>query len=427
METLSMSKAELARLAAVQRLEDGSITQAEVARQLRISVRQLKRLCRAYRLHGPAGLVSKRRGRPSNHRLPADRVQQALELVRTRYPDFGPTFAREKLAQRDGIVLGRETLRKAMIEAQLWQPSRKRRAKVHQPRERRPCRGELVQGDGSPHDWFEGRGPRCSLLLFVDDASSAIGAARFAPTESTDSYFALTRDYVLQHGKPLAFYVDKLSVFTVTRPSEQDDLTQFTRAMHELDIEVICANSPQAKGRVERANRTLQDRLVKELRLSGISSIDDANAFLPEFIARYNERFAVLPRSAVDAHRSLSDTDRLDATLCRWEERRVSKNLTFKYYGTLFQLDEPERERRLRYQHVRVLEHPSGITVEYKGRPLAFRSAPLAQRPVAGAKQISAVLDRSRLGPRAPDPKKQHRPAANHPWRAGYTPPAPAL
>ena len=412
-----MTIAEVARLEALQQLGAGILGQRDVARDLQLSVRQVKRLWRAYRQIGATSVVSRRRGRPSNRRVPSEVLGRALGLIRDRYSDFGPTFASEQLALREGVVVKRETLRKAMIAAGLWEPSRKRRARTHPPRERRARIGELVQGDGSPHDWFEGRAPRCSLLLFVDDATSRIGAAHFAPAESTDAYFELTRQYLLGHGKPLALYVDKLGVFTTSQRNSSDDLTQFARAMQELQIEIICANSPQAKGRVERVNRTLQDRLVKELRLNQISSIAAANAFLPGFIKHYNERFSVVPRSDADAHRPLAQHEHLEQILCRAYTRSVSKNLTFKYEGSLFHIDEPARERRLRYQRVLVRQHPDGtIAVEHGGELLKFEACPLAQRPVIGAKDLNAAVDRSRLGHRIPDPKKQRPVPTNHPW-----------
>ena len=418
METIIMTPAELTRLESLHRLAAGVVNQRDVALELRLSVRQVKRLWRAYRQNGATAVVSKRRGRPSNRRISMALLEAALALVRDRYPDFGPTFACEQLRDRDGIVIKRETLRKAMINAGLWQPSRRRRVRVHPPRERRPRRGELVQGDGSPHDWFEGRGPRCSLLIFVDDATSDIGAAYFAPAESTEAYFALTRQYVLAHGKPLAFYVDKLSVFTITKPNNGDDLTQFARAMQELDIEIICANSPQAKGRVERVNQTLQDRLVKELRLNKISSIAEANAFLPSFLTRYNAQFSVVPREGHDAHRPLRASEDLERILCHAETRVLSKDLTFRYYGSLFHIEEPAHERRLRHQRVLVrARSDGGLTVEHQGMPLAFVAFPLAQRPVTDSKTLNATLDRTRLGPRIPDPKKQRIVPANHPWK----------
>lgn len=422
-----MTTSELARLEALQRFAAGGLSQRDLARDLRLSVRQVKRLWRAYRKEGPMAVVSKHRGRPSNRRISRPLLAEALALVRDRYPDFGPTFASEQLACRDGIIVKRETLRKSMIAAGLWEPSRKRRHRPHPPRQRRPRCGELVQGDGSPHDWFEGRAPRCSLLLYVDDATSRIGAGRFDTAESTDAYFALTEQYLLAHGKPLALYVDKLAVFTTTKPNGafSNDPTQFARAMQELEIELICANSPQAKGRVERANRTLQDRLTKELRLNGISSIGDANDFLPDFIARYNQQFSVTPFTEMNAHRPLQPHEDLHRILCSAYVRVVSKNITVKYSGTLYQLDEPHQERRLRHQNVLVRDRAGQISIEYQGAPLRFTPCPITQPRVAGAKELNATLDRSRLGTRIPDPKKQRPVAAKHPWNHRFTPPPP--
>lgn len=199
-------------------------------------------------------------------------------------------LAREKLLERHDLAIGRETLRKWMGTAGIWLPRRERLRQAHQPRHRRECRGELVQIDGCDHEWFEGRGPRCALLVFVDDATGDLMELRFVRSESTFDYFASTRAYLARHGRPVAFYSDKHAIFRVTRAhaaGQQRGVTQFKRAPADLDIEIICANSPQAKGRVERMNKTLQDRLVKELRLRAISTMETGNAFLPEFMAAH--------------------------------------------------------------------------------------------------------------------------------------------
>ena len=413
-----MSTTELARLKGVQDVLDGRASLTQVASQLRLSVRQLKRLVRAYRTDGPRSLISKRRGRPSNRRLDPTELNAAIARIQERYPDFGPTLAAEKLAELDGIVITRERLRQGMIAAGIWQPKRRRRPRLHPPRERRHQFGELVQGDGSPHDWFEGRAPRCSLLQFIDDATNTIGAALFAPTESTQAYFDLIEQYIGRYGKPFALYVDKFSVFRATHPGEQHDRTQFARAMEELGIEIICAHSPQAKGRVERSNRTLQDRLVKELRLFGINDISAANAFLGDFLVRYNARFSVPPKSNLDAHRPLAASEDLRRILTQVEERIVSKNLTFKYKGDLFCIVAPGNERRLAHQRILIRESAGVLSIEYRGVALAFERIPLVVRPVLEAKALNEHLDRSRLGPRLPDPKRQHPPSPKHPWRA---------
>ena len=204
-----------------------------------------------------------------------------FDLIRERYHDFGPTLAREKLIELHQITVGKETLRQWMTEAGIWTSRRERKQRIYQPRARRDCLGELVQIDGSHHWWFENRGPKCALLVYIDDATGKLLHLRFAPSENTFDYLQATKTYLEEWGKPIAFYSDKHGVFRSTHASEKDrttGLTQFGRALYELNIDIICANTPQAKGRVERANRTLQDRLVKELRLRGISTLDDANA-----------------------------------------------------------------------------------------------------------------------------------------------------
>ena len=293
---LPMSQRELTRLEVIQRVKRKTLKQRQAAELLSVSVRQVKRLCKAYHASGAAGLISKRRGQPSNNRLPEKTINQARQLLRARYPDFGPTLATEKLAI-EGVSLSVETVRQLLIGEGLWKAKCVRRPVIHQLRERWARCGELVQIDGSPHDWFEGRAPKCTLLVF-DDASSRLMYLQFVAAETTFNYFAGVRSYLTEFGKPLAFYSDKFGVFRVNIPNALSGtgLTQFGRALKELNIELICAHSPQAKGRVERANQTLQDRLTKELRLRGISSLESANAYLPQFIAAYNARFAVAPR-----------------------------------------------------------------------------------------------------------------------------------
>jgi transposase len=277
-----MSQAELSRLEIVQRVKRKSLKQREAAELLGLTERQVKRLCKRYQEEGPSGLASKRRGRPSNNRLAEKTVKKARQLLRSHYHDFGPTLAHEKLTIR-GVRLSVEAIRQLMIGEGLWQVRRAHRPVIHQLRERRGRVGELIQIDGSPHDWFEGRAPKCTLLVFVDDATSQLMHLQFVEAETTFNYFAGVRSYIEEFGKPLAFYSDKFSVFRVNIPNALTGtgLTQFGRALKELKIELICAHSPQAKGRVERANQTLQDRLTKELRLLGISSVAAANAYLP--------------------------------------------------------------------------------------------------------------------------------------------------
>ena len=237
-----------------------------------------------------------------------------------------------------------------MTEAGIWTSRRERKRRLHQPRGRRDCLGELVQIDGSHHWWFEDRGPKCALLVFIDDATGRLLHLRFAASENTFDYFRATTAYLSEWGKPLAFYSDKHGIFRTTHGSELDrtsGLTQFGRELHELNIEIICANTPQAKGRVERVNQTLQDRLVKELRLRGIDTIETANAFVPEFIADFNARFGKAPRNSKNLHRYLADHESLDGAMCRKELRTLSQALTLRYDKVLFILEPSDLSKLL--------------------------------------------------------------------------------
>jgi hypothetical protein len=324
-----MSRKELNRLEILGRVLERRLTQVESRLQLGLSVRQVGRLCRKLRAEGPAGLVSKKRGLASNRVLPSALRERSLDLIRSRYHDFGPTLAAEKLREHHDVVVSVETLRKWMIDAEIWVTRRRRAGRVHQPRHRRSCVGELIQIDGCDHEWFEERAARCTLLVYVDDATSRLMEIRFVASESTFDYFASTESYLRRHGKPVAFYSDQTSIFRITGSARNTGgLTQFSRALSELNIDIVCANTPQAKGRVERAHLTLQDRLVKELRLREISTWEAANAHAPEFIEDYNKRFAKEPLSEHDAHRPVRDDENL-ALIFTWrEDRKVSQNLT---------------------------------------------------------------------------------------------------
>jgi transposase len=412
-----MSERELSRLEVVQRVKQKSLKQREAAELLALTLRQVKRLCQAYGNEGAAGLVSKRRGRAANNRLAEKTSKKARRLLHKRYHDFGPTLAQEKLSI-EGVKLSVETVRQLMIAEGLWQVRRARRPVIHQLRERRARLGELIQIDGSPHDWFEGRAPKCTLLVFVDDATSRLMHLQLVAAETTFSYFAAVRAYLTTFGKPLAFYSDKFSVFRVNMPNALTGtgLTQFGRALKELQIELICAHSPQAKGRVERANQTLQDRLTKELRLQRLSSMGAANAYLPEFIKHYNSRFAVEPRNAEAAHRPLQPGEELDRVLVLCERRTLSKNLTLSYDNVIYQIKTKRAAYTMRSAHVEVRETSSGeIVIEYKGRPLeysVYREQEQHQAKVTPAKLLAAPLSR------VPPPKKKPRAVPlSHPWQ----------
>jgi transposase len=328
-----MSKRDLQRIEVLSEVLAGRRTTVSAASVLNVSVRQAQRLSSRYKDGGGAALIHKARGRTASNRINVGVRDYALELVRQNYRDFGPTLAAEVLFERNGIEVSRETLRKWMVEAGLWL-SRKQRRTFHQPRLRRESYGELVQIDGSEHRWFEDRGEPCTLLVFIDDATSKLMQLRFVPSESTDSYFQALRGYLDAYGCPVAFYSDKHSVFRVLRKDAKggQGMTQFGRALAELNIEILCANSSQAKGRVERANRTLQDRLVKELRLSRICDMDGGNLLLPKFLERFNERFSLRAVRPDNLHRPLNlATSRLNDILCHREQRYIGAQLTFHY------------------------------------------------------------------------------------------------
>lgn len=395
-----MSQDEIDRAEWMLRVRERRATQAQVAARLGLSVRQVERMYRAYKAGGATALVSKKRGRPSGRRLPDALKANALGLVRGLYSDFKPTLAREKLAELHGLTVSVETLRQWMMADGLWLPRAARRARPHPPRYRRPCLGELVQIDGCDHEWFEERAPRCTLLVFVDDATGRLMQLRFCDAESTFEYFEATRGYLAAHGRPVAFYSDKAGVFRVNakEPKGGHRPTQFSRAMTELNVDILCANSPQAKGRVERTHQTLQDRLVKELRLRKISSIDAANAFGPAFMADYNRRFGREPASSHDAHRALRPRDNLGEVLCWKEQRQLTSNLTVHYRRSLYVVESSPAALAARGRRVDVDETRDGVVRIRHGatelRATPFRKAgDVRQQDVADNKHLATILE----------------------------------
>lgn len=394
MRVHAMSEKELHRAQVLDRWIDRRITARQARQDLGVCRSQSYNLRAAYARHGFEALVSKRRGKRSNRAYPASYRDYVVGLVRDNYPDFGPTFAAETLAKRHDVKVHPETLRQWMILDGLWMSrSERRRKQVHQPRHRRECYGELVQIDGSDHEWFEDRGPQCTLLVYIDDATGALMELRFVESESAFDYFRATRSYVERHGRPVAFYSDKHSVFYVAKKAgiAQRGLTQFGRAMEDLQIEVMCANTSQAKGRVERVNRTLQDRLVKALRLEGISDMEAANAFAQDFIDDFNAQFARPARNPKDLHRPAPEVDILNRAFSWQVERRVTSNLTLQYNRLMFLLDPKS------CSDVVVHETPDGdISIRWQGRVLPYslfdKDQIVTQAAVVENKRLDAVL-----------------------------------
>lgn len=413
---LTMSTNELERLSVIQKIVDKHLTQVLAAKQLGLTDRQVRRLVKDYKLYGAEGVVSKQRGQISNHKYSDEKIESIKRLVAMHYYDFGPKFAAEKLNEKHEIKVSKETLRQWMIDWGLWKAKRQKHAQIHPQRDRRDCFGELTQIDGSPHPWFEDRGPKCCLLVAIDDATSQLCSLHFEPTETTAGYFKLMRKYIIKHGIPLATYSDKHGIFRINLPTAGEDTeTQYGRAAQQLGIEVICAHSPEAKGRVERANLTLQDRLVKELRLLGISDIEAANAYLPTYMKDHNNRFAVEAQSPENAHRQDLPTDEeMNLIFSYQDERKISKNLEISYENMIYQIKTNTKGYRLRHSIVTVCKDLNDvITLVCRGKILDYTCHERAKRNAAivDAKQIGSKVDSIK------DNAKKYTPPANHPWR----------
>ena len=396
-----MSQQERDRLDLIRRIDAKEMSVVAAAAAMGLSRSQAHRLLAAYRRDGPRALISKRRGRPSNRTLPTAIRELAVALITEHYSDFGPTLAAEKLAERHELAISKETVRKWMIEAGLW-TTRAQRRRIYQPRHRRDRLGELVQIDGSLHHRFEDRGPKCALLVFIDDATSRLQHLRFCPSESTFDYLTALKAYVTEHGKPVAFYSDKHAIFRTPKAAmkgsgDQNSMTQFGRALRELNVEIICANTPQAKGRVERSNRTLQDRLIKEMRLEGIDTIEAANAFAADFVAVHNVRFAKPARDPHDAHRPLAPHDDLDGASCIKSLRTVTHALTIQYDKVRFILERSTVAEGLIRKRVTVCDYPDGrFEIRHGSHVLPYRTFDKLRRvdrtEVVENKRLDAVL-----------------------------------
>jgi transposase len=407
-----MSIKEAERFAVIEQVSNGKLKQRKAMLKLGLSKRQIIRLVKRYRAEGLSGLVSRKRGGSSN-RGHSKQIKEAVkELIFKNYSDFGPTLVAEKLLERNDIKVNKETLRQWMFEWEIWKAKKRKKVKVHQSREPRDCFGELIQIDGSPHDWFEGRADKCCLLVFVDDATSKLVQLLFVPSETTAGYFIAAQKYIERCGKPIAFYSDKHSIFRINMPeSSHEGETQFQRMCGDLEIELICAHSPQAKGRVERANGILQDRLVKELRLKAISDIGTANRYLPEFMKAYNDKFAKTPKNSFDMHRKLNKTtDELALIFSFQEERKLSKNLEFSYKSTIYQIQGTGQGYGLRHAKVTVCETLDGkIRIICMGKERIYTTC-------EKRKCATKILDTKELNYKI-DTLVKWKPAKDHPWR----------
>jgi hypothetical protein len=411
METIAMSRRERGRLEVFSRVRRGELTLVKAAEFLGIGYRQTKRVWARYQGEGDAGLVHRLRGRSSNHQADVEEKARVLSLYETKYGDYGPTLAAECLEEEDGLLVAPETLRQWLLTAGLWK-KRRRRGAHRQRRERREQRGELVQMDGSHHDWFEGRRDWAVLMVMIDDATGAI-YARFFEGETTFASMETFQRYVQRHGLPRALYTDRDSIYRSDREptaaevlAGQEPRTQFGRAMEQLGVGLILAGSPQAKGRVERCNGTLQDRLVKALRRAGIDDLSKANAFLEKtYLEEFNARFAVRPRKPGDLHRRVPRDVDLNWVLSDQETRVVQNDWTVRWRNRWFQLTAANHKLALVGRQVIVCEQVDGsIRLRYRSRDLAYQE--IASPPQKASEEPTVI--RSNQG---------QKPAADHPWR----------
>ena len=406
-----MSFKERKRLDALSRVARKEISLVSAAELMGLSVRQARRVWRRWRAEGDAGLLHGLRGRSGNRRLPLEVRDQIVGLCRSRYHDFGPTLTCEKLAE-SGLSISPNTLTGLLKAHDLWTPRRKSR-KHRRRRQRRANFGTMLQQDGSHHAWFEDRGGKCVLMVLVDDATGQT-YARFYDAETTDAAFDVFGRWVKAHGVPRELYVDRHSIYRDEDHPEKP--TQFGRALAELDVRLIQARSPQAKGRVERRNRDLQDRLVKEMRLRNISDMARGNLFLEGmFLPQFNRRFAVAAAESGDFHRVLGPGMVLEEILCLAEGRNVGNDWCVRWNNRWLQIDKRHRALSLAGKQVTVKQRADGgLVVVYEGKRLTFVELASAPKP---AKQKGVIVN-----------NRRYVPAANHPWRGGPPlPPPPSL
>jgi transposase InsO family protein len=372
MSKVTMSTKELDRVKVLEDVINGRWTQRKASETLKISLRQVKRLCKRYKNSGVGGLAHLSRGKPSMRRMKQETQEKVIKLLAMEeFSGFGPTLLQETLEEDYKIKVSREWLRHRMVAEGKWQTKKAKKSSVHPRRKRRPRKGELIQLDGSYEYWFEDRGERCCLLVMIDDATSEIMALRFVEHETTQDYFEIMREYIGRYDLPLALYSDRHSVFKVSRgEAKETDVfcSQFERAMKELGVEMIHARSPQAKGRVERANGILQDRLIKKMRRQGIATLEDGNKFLEEYRKEHNLKFAVQAENQENAHVKPLPSINLDRILVVKEKRKVSKNLEVQYKNVTYQLNLKNSSRRMQGREITVFLKANGsIVFEYQG------------------------------------------------------------
>lgn len=417
---LPMSQKQINRYEVIRRLLRKEINGSEAAGLLSLTVRQVRRVKKKVRKEGASGLIHGNRGKPGHNRVREGEKKKIVKLLHEQYADFGPTLANEKLMERDGVSRDVKTIRRYMIEEKLWSAHTKKKEEHREWRERRSHYGEMEQFDGSYEYWFEDRGEKCCLLASIDDATSEVTYAKFEEHEGVFPVMEFWEEYLLRHGKPQSVYLDKFSTYKMNQKvavENEDTLTQFQRASHELGITLISAHSPEAKGRVERLFQTLQDRLIKELRLAGIDTREEANTFLEkEFLPKFNVRFKVAVKKKANMHQALTEGEKkeLKNILCRHTQRTVQNDFTITYRKQWYQLTEEQSVTIGKKDKVMVEEKRDGsIGIRAGGKLLNYRVLPARPRPLG--KKIPWVL-----AAKGALPKKSYVPSKDHPWRKRF-------
>jgi hypothetical protein len=410
-DMITMSRKDAKRLHIIHQALDKKITQAEAASLIGLTDRQIRRMVKRILAEGDEGICHRTRGKTSNHRIPKKIKEKALKLFKEKYKDFNLVHATEKLFEVHGITINDETLRLWLNGAEI--PYKKRKARKHRRwRERKAHFGELVQIDGSHHDWFEGRGPVCVFMGYIDDATNTM-YGRFYDYEGVMPAMDSMKRYIQLYGIPKSVYLDKHTTYkswaepTIEEQlNNQKPMSHFEKSLAELEVDVIHANSPQAKGRVERLFKTLQDRLVRDMRLAGIKSVEEANEFLKTYLPSHNRKFKKAALSEADLHRPALHSRELDRILCIKEERTVRNDFTVLHKGTLYQIEEATRA-----QKVLVEERLDGtLRITYKTRELRYRE--ITTREIKGKPESALSIHK----------KKGWTPPSEHPWKHGYKP-----
>jgi len=415
MEENKLTDREKYRFDIIRSCVDGDITNKEASDRLGLKIRQIQRLKNAYKEDGEKGIIHGLKGRPAHNSTSEEKLKEVkIFFKNNKHKDFGPTFAQEKL-EKIGVNLNKETLRTIMTDSKLWKPKKRRGPQIHREwRERMSTRGELVQFDGCYHDWFENGEEHC-LLAAIDDATSDIAKAVFDDNEGVCAVFRFWWSYIITYGRPVAIYLDKFSTYKINHKNAVDNpefITQFQRAMKELDVRVICANSPEAKGRIERLFNTLQDRMVKEMRLVDIKTRDTANQFICEkYIPDHNQRFSVVARNESDAHRPLTDELRntLDSIFSIQSKRKIRNDYTIQFKNEWFQLEQVQDTTVYKRDEVTIEERLDG-TIKVRMKDVYLKYKKLPERPKKVSVPVVAITSKA----------PTWRPPANHPWKKSF-------